>query len=180
MFLFASIGIPVADSPGFVERTLPTQVFFIWETEAGVPVAFTGHPPPVQLDDGIVYRIGPVFVSENERRRGYASALTAALSATVFAKDENMTTHVCLYTDASNPTSNKSYQTSASSCTANPSNMSLLKLIRLTSVVKSSEEVRRRWACIASRWTSITTNILEARYIHSSICLSHRGLLAKY
>ncbi|KAF0692034.1 Aste57867_16836 [Aphanomyces stellatus] len=107
---FAFIGAPVADAPGFIERALPAQALFIWENAAGEPVGFAGHAPPVQLDDNIVYRIGPVFVPESERRKGYASALTAALSAYVMAKDVKATARVCLYADAANPASNKAYQ----------------------------------------------------------------------
>ncbi|KAF0685132.1 Aste57867_22903 [Aphanomyces stellatus] len=105
---FAFIGAPLVDASGFMARALPT--IFIWDDEAGTPVAFAGYAPPVQVDETIVYRIGPVFVPEHERRKGYASALTAALSLHVLTKDENVTARVCLYADAANPASNKAYQ----------------------------------------------------------------------
>ncbi|KAF0685136.1 Aste57867_22907 [Aphanomyces stellatus] len=107
-----SIRAPLADAHAFVVRTFSTQSLFVWENDAGSPVAYGSLAPTVQLDGGVmVFRIGSIFVPENERRKGYASAITAALSAFVLAKDETMTAKVvCLYASAGNPASNKAYQ----------------------------------------------------------------------
>jgi predicted GNAT family acetyltransferase len=53
-------------------------------------------------------RIGPVYTPPEYRRRGYASALTAAVSQEML---DNGRKFVSLYTDLSNPTSNHIYQT---------------------------------------------------------------------
>ena len=52
-------------------------------------------------------RIGPVYTPPERRRRGYASALTAALSARLLAGGKRF---CFLYTDLANPTSNRIYQ----------------------------------------------------------------------
>ncbi|KAF0692032.1 Aste57867_16834 [Aphanomyces stellatus] len=104
-----SIGVSLKETDAFVDRTFQTKGLFLWEDAAGSPVAFAGHSPAIQLDDGVVYRIGPVFVDETERRKGYGSALTAALSGFVLNKDATAA-RVCLYADAANPASNKAYQ----------------------------------------------------------------------
>lgn len=52
-------------------------------------------------------RIGPVYTPPEYRRRGYASALTAAVSQEML---DNGRKFVTLYTDLSNPTSNHIYQ----------------------------------------------------------------------
>jgi predicted GNAT family acetyltransferase len=51
--------------------------------------------------------IGPVYTPPEYRRRGYGSAVTAALSARLL---EAGRTFCCLYTDIANPTSNRIYQ----------------------------------------------------------------------
>jgi predicted GNAT family acetyltransferase len=74
----------------------------LWE-HAGEIVslaAFGGETP-----HGI--RIGPVFTPAEQRGRGYASALTAALSAQLLASGRR---YCFLYTDLANPTSNKIYR----------------------------------------------------------------------
>lgn len=53
-------------------------------------------------------RIGPVYTPLEFRQRGYASALTAALSQEMLDQGRQFVT---LYTDLSNPTSNHIYQT---------------------------------------------------------------------
>jgi predicted GNAT family acetyltransferase len=53
-------------------------------------------------------RIGPVYTPPEFRKRGYASALTAALSQEMLDQGRKFVT---LYTDLSNPTSNHIYQT---------------------------------------------------------------------
>jgi uncharacterized protein len=72
----------------------------IWEDGEPVSSAAFGGPTP----NGI--RIGPVYTPPEHRRRGYASAMTAALSSRLLE-----TRRFCfLYTDLANPTSNKIYE----------------------------------------------------------------------
>jgi predicted GNAT family acetyltransferase len=74
---------------------------YLWEDGEPVSVAGCGSPTP----SGI--RVGPVYTPPERRGRGYASALTAELTATLLAGDR----HFCfLFTDLGNPTSNRIYQ----------------------------------------------------------------------
>ncbi len=70
----------------------------------GQPVALAGYGGATP--QGII-RIGPVFTPLEFRRRGYATALTAALSQWLLDVGYRFCT---LYTDLANPTSNKIYQ----------------------------------------------------------------------
>ena len=73
-----------------------------WEIE-GKPVSMAGYAGPTP--NGI--RIGAVYTPPNHRRKGYASACTAALSQHLL----NSGYQFCfLFTDLMNPTSNKIYQ----------------------------------------------------------------------
>jgi hypothetical protein len=51
-------------------------------------------------------RVGPVYTPPDLRRRGYATALTAAVSADLLAAGKRF---CFLYTDLANPTSNRIY-----------------------------------------------------------------------
>ena len=73
----------------------------LWIDEAPVSVAGFGGETP----NGI--RIGPVYTPPELRGRGYASALTAELSAELLAAGRS---YCFLYTDLANPTSNRIYQ----------------------------------------------------------------------
>lgn len=76
---------------------------FLWEDgDPAVPVSlvgFGGFTP-----NGA--RIGPVYTPPDLRRRGYASALTAGVSAWLLSRGRRF---CFLYTDQSNPTSNRIY-----------------------------------------------------------------------
>ena len=78
-----------------------TRTWYLWEDGEPVSVAAAGGPTP----NGI--RIGPVYTPPDRRRNGYASALTAAVSQAELDKGRRF---VFLFTDLSNPTSNKIYQ----------------------------------------------------------------------
>jgi predicted GNAT family acetyltransferase len=75
--------------------------FVLWEDDG--PVSFAGFGG--QTPNGI--RIGPVYTPASLRGRGYASALVAELSARLLSGGRRF---CFLYTDASNPASNKIYQ----------------------------------------------------------------------
>jgi predicted GNAT family acetyltransferase len=72
----------------------------LWEDREPNSFAAYGNPTP----NGI--RIGPVYTPPERRRRGYASALVAALSERLLRKRR----FCFLYTDLANPTSNKIYE----------------------------------------------------------------------
>jgi len=83
-----------------VERRLPAGHFRIWDD--GGPVSMTAVTDPVAG----VSRIGAVYTPDDRRRRGYAAACVAAVSAAVLGGG-----HRCiLYTDLGNPTSNSVYR----------------------------------------------------------------------
>lgn len=74
-----------------------------WEGEDGSPVAMAGVTPVVA---GQV-RVAPVYTPAHLRGRGYAGAVTAAVSRAVLASGIR---EVLLFTDLANPTSNSLYQ----------------------------------------------------------------------
>jgi predicted GNAT family acetyltransferase len=78
---------------------------WLWGDE-GATVSLAGHAEPISVPGGTLTRIGPVYTPLDRRRRGYAGAVTAALSAHLRAEGSR----VMLYTDAANPTSNGVYQ----------------------------------------------------------------------
>jgi GNAT superfamily N-acetyltransferase len=95
---------PENDAAEGVDRRLAAKAggIVIWE-DGERPVsfaAFGGETP-----NGA--RIGPVYTPPEHRRRGYGSVLTADLSRRLL--DEGRT-YCFLYTDLSNPTSNRIYQ----------------------------------------------------------------------
>lgn len=81
--------------------TNPGSEMLLWE-DGGDPVAMAGAIGPTP--DGI--RIGPVYTPPEQRRRGYASAVTAAITQHQFDAGRQF---CFLYTDLSNPTSNSIY-----------------------------------------------------------------------
>jgi predicted GNAT family acetyltransferase len=78
-----------------------TRTWYLWDDGGPVSVAAAGGRTP----NGI--RIGPVYTPPERRRRGYASALTAAASQAELDKGRRF---IFLFTDLANPTSNKIYQ----------------------------------------------------------------------
>jgi len=73
----------------------------VWEDAEVVAMAGASGPTP----NGI--RVGAVYTPPEKRRRGYASALVAALSQEQLEAGRKF---CFLYTDLANPTSNKIYQ----------------------------------------------------------------------
>jgi predicted GNAT family acetyltransferase len=86
-----------------VDRSFRTgsRTWYLWDDDGPVSVAASGGPTP----NGI--RIGPVYTPPEFRRHGYASAVTAATSRAELDKGRRF---IFLFTDLSNPTSNKIYQ----------------------------------------------------------------------
>jgi GNAT superfamily N-acetyltransferase len=73
-----------------------------WRTENG-PVCCVGHTVNVAG----VTRIGPVYTAPEQRERGFARALVAAVSRVRLERGD---TACCLFTDLANPVSNAIYQ----------------------------------------------------------------------
>lgn len=76
---------------------------YFWEDEDGKPVSmagYTGFTP-----NGV--RVGPVYTPVEYRGKGYGSAVTAAVTQTLLDSGRKF---CFLFTDLSNPTSNKIYQ----------------------------------------------------------------------
>ena len=84
-----------------VDARLDRDRLLVWD-HCG-PVSMVGIAQEVA---GVV-RIGPVYTPPGKRRRGYAGAATAAASQIMLDRGHPI---CCLYTDASNPTSNHIYQ----------------------------------------------------------------------
>jgi GNAT superfamily N-acetyltransferase len=94
---------PLPDVRESVLARLP--VTRLWEVEDEV-VSLAGRAPVVRTASSAACRIGPVFTRREHRGRGYASAVTAAVTAEAQAEADV----VLLYTDAANPTSNGVYE----------------------------------------------------------------------
>jgi predicted GNAT family acetyltransferase len=99
--------LPAAEYEAFRQRAagrVAQNAIFLWEERRGGPVvSMAALVGPTK--HGV--RVGMVYTPAALRRRGYASALVAALSAHALASGR----HFCiLYTDLANPTSNAIYQ----------------------------------------------------------------------
>ncbi len=104
---FMTEALPDATPPhadGFLERRLaePRGGIVLWEDE-GRPVSFAGYGG--ETPNGI--RVGPVYTPPQLRRRGYATALVAELTARLLSGGRRF---CFLYTDLANPTSNSIYR----------------------------------------------------------------------
>ena len=86
-----------------VRERMDDRRLWLWEDEAGLPVALAARTPAVAG----VARIAPVYTPREQRRRGYASAVTAACTADALARDAE---RVVLYTDLADPSANAMYQ----------------------------------------------------------------------
>lgn len=84
-------------------KAVDTKSAYIWMNTAGIPVsvAHTGRP----TKNGISIRA--VYTPPTFRKKGYASAVVAGISQQMLNEKYSF---CCLYTDASNPTSNKIYE----------------------------------------------------------------------
>ncbi len=92
----------LVNSSRLVEDRLSYGGLVLWEA-GGLPVAFAGHTRPVAG----VARIAPVYTPNEQRRRGYGTAVTAETCRTAL---EAGASEVVLFTDRANPTSNSIYQ----------------------------------------------------------------------
>lgn len=93
-------GVGVRQSDAIVSSRLSQGRIFLWDHDG--PASLVAIAAEVA---GVV-RIGPVYTPPERRRRGYAGTAVAALSRLALKRGA----HTCmLYTDLSNPTSNKIY-----------------------------------------------------------------------
>ncbi len=89
-------------TPESVQRLMDAGTVHLWEVD-GRAVSLVNYARP--LVTGIT--IAPVYTPPQERGRGYASNAVAQLSQKLLDMGY---AYVCLFTDQSNPTSNKIYQ----------------------------------------------------------------------
>ncbi len=94
------IGTP-EDAQNAVEARVEDGSYFVWDDGGVVALAGTGRTTP----HGCV--VGPVYTPPQFRARGYATALTAALSQLLLDRGYQF---AALFTDLANPTSNSIYQ----------------------------------------------------------------------
>jgi FR47-like protein len=99
---FADFGT-AATAPALLARRIAEGRLLLWEDAGGEPVSMAGRS---ELAAGQV-RIAPVYTPARMRRRGYAGAVTAAISAAAAAAGAEQ---VVLFTDLANATSNALYQ----------------------------------------------------------------------
>ena len=86
-----------------VQERLEDRRLWLWEDGSGLPVSLAARTGAVAG----VARIAPVYTPPQQRRRGYASAVTAACTADALARDAE---RVVLYTDIADPSANAMYQ----------------------------------------------------------------------
>jgi predicted GNAT family acetyltransferase len=89
------------DADSVINRRLQTGGLFIWE-DAGEPRCMLG----VNIEVAGVVRIGPVYTPPRHRRHGYATSAVAAASEAALQRGARA---CMLFTDLSNPTSNRIY-----------------------------------------------------------------------
>ena len=95
-------GSPGADASRLAEDRLTYGEVLLWEVD-GEPVSVAARTRTVAG----MSRIGPVYTPPAHRRKGYGAAVTAELTRTTLAAGAS---HLVLFTDLANPTSNAVYQ----------------------------------------------------------------------
>ncbi|MFI7410645.1 GNAT family N-acetyltransferase [Streptomyces sp. NPDC049627] len=91
------------NAAGWADSRIAYGGVTFWEREDGTPVSMAGVTPVVA---GQV-RVAPVYTPAQLRGRGYAGAVTAAVSRAVLTSGVR---EILLFTDLANPTSNSLYQ----------------------------------------------------------------------
>jgi len=100
-FCLEALGNIESDSESWVETRLQQGITYFWENEIPVSLASSGRFTPNGAG------INTVYTPPEHRKQGYAGACVAALSQTLLDKGYKF---CFLFTDLSNPTSNKIYQ----------------------------------------------------------------------
>jgi len=92
--------VPEERSEVIVDARAADKGLWVWDHDG--PVSVVGTAPPVAA----TVRVGPVYTPPEYRRRGYAGTAVSAASRQALARGAG---RCLLYTDATNPTSNKIY-----------------------------------------------------------------------
>lgn len=100
-FLSETGDTPPVDAETMVDRHIAGRRLWLWDD--GGPVSMANASAVV----GGVSRVGPVYTPPEHRRRGYAGACVAALSARMLAGGAET---CALHTQLANPTSNALYR----------------------------------------------------------------------
>lgn len=100
-FSLEALGSIESDSESWVGRVLQKGTAYLWQDEIPVSIACSTRFTPNGAG------INMVYTPPEYRKQGYASACVAALSQTLLDKGYKF---CFLFTDLSNPTSNKIYQ----------------------------------------------------------------------
>ena len=95
--------IPATDVVPLVREQIDDRRLWLWQDAAGAPVSLAGRTPAVAG----VARIAPVYTPPEQRRHGYATAVTSACTADALARDAE---RVVLYTDIADPSANAMYR----------------------------------------------------------------------
>lgn len=98
-------GVFISDPGAAIREGIQRASYYFWIDE-GREVSLAGHAPIVEVPNGSVGRIGPVYTPPNFRGHGYAAAVTAFVSQKLL----DVGAQVMLFTDATNSTSNGVYQ----------------------------------------------------------------------
>ncbi|MFE0647420.1 GNAT family N-acetyltransferase [Streptomyces sp. NPDC059534] len=94
---------PAADYTGFVAERISEGRLHLWEGPDGRPVSMAAVSRAIEGQA----RVHLVYTPPAERGHGYAAGATAAVGRTALASGAS---HVLLFTDLSNPTSNALYR----------------------------------------------------------------------
>lgn len=92
--------LAVSQDEEWVRARISRERLWVWEHDDRI-VSLVGHQNAVFG----ATRVGPVYSPPADRRHGYASALTAHVTKRILDSGSA----ACLYTDLTNPTSNKIY-----------------------------------------------------------------------
>ncbi|GAA1888260.1 GNAT family N-acetyltransferase [Streptantibioticus ferralitis] len=91
------------DASSWADTRFASKRYTFWETPDGTPVSMAGVTSMVAGQ----IRVDPVYTPAHLRGRGYAAAVTVAVSRAALAAGA---TEVVLFADVANPTSNALYQ----------------------------------------------------------------------
>jgi predicted GNAT family acetyltransferase len=91
------------DARSWADTRFAAKRFTFWETPDGTPVSMAGVTPKVAGQ----IRVDPVYTPAHLRGRGYAGAVTVAVSRTAL---DAGAAEIVLFTDPASPTSNALYQ----------------------------------------------------------------------
>ena len=90
---------------GVVKNNLQNGNYFLLIIDS-IPVSLGGISGIIKLEDNLIGRVGPIYTPKEFRKKGYASAITSFVTQSLLDRGAIAT----LYTQATNPTSNKIYQ----------------------------------------------------------------------